>query len=272
MKDEYRKNFIRKCKALHGDKYDYSEINYINSYTPLTIKCPWSGHFMVNPRVHSCGKRKQGCPKCDSNNFRYAARRVESFENFVLRAKAKHGDKYIYQPSGYTKMRDIAVIICPKHGEFKQEAKFHVKSAHGCRKCYYENRKGTGVGKYSEDYFIRFPDRKNKNAELYLVSLDLLDGEKCLKVGIVHNRTVKQRFARKKIYHNMNHITSLTMSLYEAYQYEQKILNEVAKYKIKTELRFSGYTECFNINKHTIKTVNTYFGININIPEINHET
>lgn len=264
--------FIKKCRSLYENRYNYSEINYINSYTPITIKCPDHGDFTVKPSVHSCAKRKQGCPKCDSNNFRYAARRIESFEDFVMRAKAKHGDKYVYLSSGYTKMRDPATIICPKHGEFKQEAKFHVKSAYGCRKCYYENRKGTGVGKYSEDYFNRFPDRKNRKAELYLISLDLSDGRKCLKVGIIHNRTVKQRFSRKSSYSNVLHIKSLIMPLYEAYLYEQKILKEVDEYKIGTDERFSGYTECFYINDYTIKIVNSHFGININISEINHET
>jgi len=37
--------FIKKAKEVHGDKYDYSKVNYINYNTPVTIICPIHGEF-----------------------------------------------------------------------------------------------------------------------------------------------------------------------------------------------------------------------------------
>lgn len=262
----HRQKFIEKSTELHQGKYDYSNIDYTNSYTKIKLNCPEHGEFEIKPSVHSCVNRKQGCPKCDCNNVRYAHKRTESFDKFVLRSKQKHGNKYLYHPSGYTKMRDVATIVCPTHGEFKQEAKFHVKSSFGCKECYYENKVGLGTGKYSEDYFIKFPDRKYNKGILYLVSFDLDTGDTCLKIGIVQNQSIRQRFSRK-IYHNVKQLASIQMTLYEAYLKEQQFLEQVKPYKFDLSERFSGYTECFKINPDTIALVQDYFGINISIPE-----
>lgn len=37
--------FINKAKKIHGDKYNYSKVNYIDSHTPVTIICPTHGEF-----------------------------------------------------------------------------------------------------------------------------------------------------------------------------------------------------------------------------------
>ena len=54
--------FIEKAKSIHGDKYDYSKVNYINSYTQVIIVCPFHGEFTKLPKNHIV--EKQGCPTC----------------------------------------------------------------------------------------------------------------------------------------------------------------------------------------------------------------
>lgn len=51
------KEFIEKARRVHGDRYDYSKINYINRTTPVTIICPIHGEFQQTPRDHldNCG-------------------------------------------------------------------------------------------------------------------------------------------------------------------------------------------------------------------------
>lgn len=44
--------FIQRAKEIHGDKYDYSKVNYINSYTKVCIICPIHGEFLVRPDIH----------------------------------------------------------------------------------------------------------------------------------------------------------------------------------------------------------------------------
>ena len=43
-------SFIAKAKEIHGNKYDYTKVNYINSHTPVTITCPIHGEFQQQPR------------------------------------------------------------------------------------------------------------------------------------------------------------------------------------------------------------------------------
>ena len=51
------KEFIKKAKEIHGDKYDYSKVDYVNTLTPVTIVCPEHGEFLQSPHDHldGCG-------------------------------------------------------------------------------------------------------------------------------------------------------------------------------------------------------------------------
>ena len=53
--------FIKKAKSVHGNKYDYSKVCYVNSQTKVCIVCPIHGEFWQTPAHHLHG---EGCPKC----------------------------------------------------------------------------------------------------------------------------------------------------------------------------------------------------------------
>ena len=59
--EKNKEEFIEKARKIHGDKYDYSKVNYINSSTKVCIICPEHGEFWQRPYCHIKG---QGCPKC----------------------------------------------------------------------------------------------------------------------------------------------------------------------------------------------------------------
>lgn len=61
MKRLTKEIFIYKSKQIHGDKYDYSKVNYINNKTKICIICPEHGEFWQTPSNHLQGK---GCPEC----------------------------------------------------------------------------------------------------------------------------------------------------------------------------------------------------------------
>ncbi len=56
--------FIKKAKLTHGDKYDYSKVQYNNSQTKVTIICPIHGEFEQIPNDHLGG---HGCNSCCSS-------------------------------------------------------------------------------------------------------------------------------------------------------------------------------------------------------------
>ena len=54
-------DFIEKAREIHGDFYDYSKVEYVDSNTPVTIICPIHGEFEQAPIVHLSG---HGCTRC----------------------------------------------------------------------------------------------------------------------------------------------------------------------------------------------------------------
>lgn len=55
-------SYIEKAKSIHGNKFDYSEVKYVNDSTKIKIKCPKHGLFEQRPFGHI--KSEIGCPKC----------------------------------------------------------------------------------------------------------------------------------------------------------------------------------------------------------------
>jgi len=81
--------FIERSKIIHGDKYDYSLVNYEKSIKKVIVICPTHGEFTQTSNTHLSGK---GCPKCGITST--ANKLSLSTEEFIEKAKAVHGDKY----------------------------------------------------------------------------------------------------------------------------------------------------------------------------------
>lgn len=117
--------FIKKAQAIHGIKYDYSKVEYVNNRTPVTIICPLHGEFQQTPKSHLKGCE---CNKCVGRNKPYAT------EEFVELAKQIHHGKYSYTKTEYISAHQPIIITCPLHGDFSQQPCDHLQG-HGCPKC-----------------------------------------------------------------------------------------------------------------------------------------
>jgi len=129
--------FINESIKIHGDKYDYSLVNYVNYNTKVKIICKIHGIFEQTPNKHL---RTSGCSKCNGN-------KKLTTEEFIEKSKNIHGDKYDYSKVNYINYNTKVKIICKKHGIFKQTPKSHISNMSGCKKCSYENLST----KYSKD-------------------------------------------------------------------------------------------------------------------------
>lgn len=118
-------DFIKKSKEIHNNKYDYSKVNYINNYTPVTITCPTHGDFKQKPVNHLLD---HGCYTCGREALRI------NKDGFVRKANKVHGNKYDYSNSDFTLTKDYIEIVCPTHGVFTQQAKNHLNGL-GCPGC-----------------------------------------------------------------------------------------------------------------------------------------
>lgn len=123
-----KNTFIEEARKIHNDLYDYSKVNYINSYTPISIICKKHGEFLQSPSSHLSGSI---CPKCASNY-------KPTTEEFIKKANLIHDYKYSYDNVVYNGVYNKVYITCPKHGNFIQTPNSHLSGC-GCPKC---NTKG----------------------------------------------------------------------------------------------------------------------------------
>ena len=131
-KKQTKEEFIEKARKVHGDKYDYSKVNYVNNATKVCIICPIHGEFWQIPASHLMGR---ACPECRNTRISNSLR--NNVEAFIEKAKKVHGDKYDYSKVKYVNNKTKICIVCPEHGEFWQTPDGHL-SGHGCRECYYK--------------------------------------------------------------------------------------------------------------------------------------
>lgn len=119
-----QEEFIKRAKKVHGDTYDYSNVEYKNSTTKVKIICKTHGIFEQVPNSHLMGR---GCPIC-ANNINYDTC------GFIKRAMGVHGKRYDYSNTKYINSQTKVNILCKKHGEFFQMPSSHL-SGKGCPKC-----------------------------------------------------------------------------------------------------------------------------------------
>lgn len=137
--------FIKKARAIHGKRYDYSKVDYQGWRVPVTIICPIHGEFLQNPSTHLRG---HGCKWCNNSQDN----KKIGTEKFIERARLVHGDKYDYSKVEYVNTNTDVIITCKKHGDFKQRPGDHVRKGYGCPYCANEI-KGTDK-KMTRDEFI----------------------------------------------------------------------------------------------------------------------
>ena len=125
-----REEFIRDAINVHGNKYNYDKVEFVDTKTKVIITCPIHGDFSMTPNNHTSLKR--GCPNCARERSR--KEQTDTLEGFITKAKEVHGDKYNYDKVIYVNRHTPVIITCPIHGDFPQFPTNHL-SGSGCQKC-----------------------------------------------------------------------------------------------------------------------------------------
>lgn len=116
--------FINKAKKIHGNRYDYSNVNYADNQTKVCIICPIHGEFWQTPQHHLKG---YGCKKCSlTHNY--------TTDEFISICKELYGEKYDYSKTVYVNQKTKVCVICSKHGEFYAYPMHHMRGV-GCPHC-----------------------------------------------------------------------------------------------------------------------------------------
>lgn len=117
-----------RMNEVHDDKYDYTDSVFTRLRDEMSIKCPTHGTFRQRPSDHLDGR---GCPVCSKS---YSP----STEEWIMKAKTVHGDKYDYTKTEYTHSKEKLTITCRKHGDFETRPTSHIDGC-DCPKCALEN-------------------------------------------------------------------------------------------------------------------------------------
>lgn len=177
--------FIRRAREVHGDRYDYSQVEYVNNHTKVRIICPVHGVFEQVPMSHLKGIN---CPECGN-----AARKVplspEKMTGKLEKAKAtwqaKYGvDNVMQVPEKVAKMEETCLS---RHG---------VRNYRQSPKCIEQSR-ATCLERYGEISYAKTEEckrkaiatnRKHWDADTYTQSDDFKS-----KHDVIQQKTVESR-------------------------------------------------------------------------------
>lgn len=140
--------FVEKAVKVHGDRYNYSKVDYKNSKTNVTIVCKTHGDFQQTPSGHLDGNGCQECGKIVAKT-----KLSSTTEDFIKKATITHKGLYDYSKVNYTKSKDCVTITCKTHGDFEQIPSNHINGS-GCQKCNFEeisNRQFKSTSQFVED-------------------------------------------------------------------------------------------------------------------------
>lgn len=154
-KADTKEIFIEKATRVYGDKYDYSEVDFINYHTRVKIKCKkCNRYFYCNPASHLRGSGCSHCRKEEINKIQ-----TKTKEQFIIDANKVHDFRYDYSKSKYINAQTKVEIICKKCGySFWQTPANHLNKK-GCPRC--NTSKGEiATEKYLKDHEIKYETQK----------------------------------------------------------------------------------------------------------------
>jgi hypothetical protein len=125
--------WIARAREKHGDRYDYSRVQYTEGKYKVEIVCPEHGSFWQSASGHSAGR---GCYRCGREVIE-KSRRLPT-EEVIKRVIKAHGLKYIYFFGAYKTHTELK-YMCPIHGLRTQVLYKHLIS--GCYLCEQEKTK-----------------------------------------------------------------------------------------------------------------------------------
>lgn len=212
--------FIAKAKEIHGDKYDYSKVEYKTAHTKVVAICHEHGEILIGPNDHLKGF---GCNQCGNEVTRNKTKKSQSV--FITEASIVHNSRYDYSKVKYINNNTKVTVICPEHGEFTQSPIKHLKGQ-GCKIC---NCSHTYTDLPTILYYLRVTVGKVKT----------------YKIGITSS-SVTNRYEAK----DLKNIEIIQEWRYnngkDAYEIEQKILKDNKEYKYRgLPLLVSGNSELF---------------------------
>lgn len=219
--------FLKRAKEQHGDRYDYSEVEYNNRDSKITVVCPEHGPFKVRLAGHLGGV---GCTLCDYLAGKNNGSTQITTEQFVEKARSVHGDLYSYENTVYNKSTNKVVVTCSIHGDFEQFPNNHLRGMK-CLKCVREL-----------EYYKTVDE-----TTLYLLHIrDEVSEWEFLKLGLsidvpkrVHHLSLQLPNIKTEI------LREVKCPAKPAVEFETRVHHDKSLHHFWGAGKFGGYTECY---------------------------
>ena len=236
------KEFVQRAKKVHGSKYAYDNVCYINNHTKVSILCKQHGEFNQTPGSHLNGN---GCMECGRESTLKCM--SSSTKDFINKAKKIH--KYDYSKVNYTTAKDKVEIICKDHSSFWQTPDSHLRGA-GCPHCAKIKMgvKATGWTK-TKWYDSAINSINYDSFKVYIIKC--WDGdEKFYKIGRTFTKIDKRFWGMPYNYKiiKIYEFKELTLNnSIKAFDMENKLKNDYKNFKYVPKIKFIGMQECYSI-------------------------
>lgn len=191
--------FISNARCVHGDKYDYSLVRYVNSKTKVKIICPDHGEFLQAPIKHLSGQK---CKHCNKHKIGH--------EEYLIKFKEMKEDGFgiLDLPDKINARTYIDFRCCECEEVYSRRASriYHEKDKLFCRKCSSVRQK-LSKEEYLKRFNTIFGDKYNfdkintdgncfskvtvvcqKHGDFSIRLTDLLKGSGCRQCYLDNNR------------------------------------------------------------------------------------
>ena len=233
-------DFIDKSRFIHGDKYDYSLVNYVNAKSLVKIICPKHGEFDQLPDNHI--RKSYGCSKCSScgisrpendliNFIKSIESNVESSVNNIIPPK----DIDIYIPSKKIGFEFDGLYW---HSELHKDKNYHLNKTNGC-----ESKDVRLIHVFEDEWLYKQDIVKSRIKNILGITENKIYARKC-EIKVVNSKESKCFLNENHIQGNVN--SKVKLGLY--YNDElvslmtfgnlRKNLNQKKGYDIYELLRF----------------------------------
>jgi len=228
--------YTQKAKEKWGNRFDYSKINYINSYHKIEVICnKHNNTFMIDPiSFIREGHKGNFCDKCKHN-------KKMSHDEYMEKIK-KYADLYDLSEVKFKTTRDSVKLKCPHHGTFYSEARFlSAKGVHiQCPKCSNKERNNPQniIKERDEAVFYKLKVTHKKSKLIFM------------KIGIT-SYTTEQRYMKgyddfefellEEIFDRGENVIK------KEKQFKKENINK--RFYLPHYINFNGRTECYILDE-----------------------
>lgn len=126
MRKVAKEEFLRRAKEKHGEKYDYSKVEFQKTADYITIICPIHGEFTQQVGEHLRGR---GCRECAKKSL------CKNMEYYIPIFTSLYGDKYDYSEAVYGGSHSKIKVKCNLCGNVFYISPDNLMHGQGCKYC-----------------------------------------------------------------------------------------------------------------------------------------